>query len=412
MDTTGSNSKFQKITKNAPLKSFSGILADTRSSDFKNANKQLTKTEMIAFHSYFMPRFHVGYKDEKGYGGGVERSFYKTLGDSIKETDESRGAYFWKPNKDQNYYSPRLDRRDDNILLAVGYGLGYSIYYSENKDIQSQCLNVKFTRSFYKQILGRRINFHDFAFYDIELYDRLIKFRNSTDEELRIYDISFLHSFSAEESPKGVGARTDVALKNNGENILVTRENIDEFIELMVYKKMIEPYQEMAEIVRKGINLFFNRTLEYPIDNLFEHWTAEDLMLLLGGEEKFNKDIFVDLVKAAIERCGAYYKIFKEKIGPNFLWCIDQLSNEELFKLWFFWTSLPVLMPSFAINNRLVLNLSQTHQLKPNEQKSEDAKFLNASTCSYHLDVRQYSTKEIMLKQILISIECVDFGNY
>ena len=164
------------------------------------------------------------------------------------------GAF--QPNKDSQVNTHHLD-----FFTFCGRVIGKAIYDGANMD-------VHFTRSFYKHILGKKVEWKDMQAVDPEYYQNL-KWLLDND----ITDVMDL-TFSTEETSFGVTKPVD--LIPNGSNVAVTEENKAEYVQLMSESKM-------TSIIQDQITAFLGGFYELIPKSLISLFNELELELLISG---------------------------------------------------------------------------------------------------------------------------------
>jgi hypothetical protein len=104
-------------------------------------------------------------------------------------------------------------------------------------------LDVHFTRSFYKHILGLQVSIQDLEAIEPEYFKSLKQIL-----ELPLEIIGLDLTFSAESNV--FGEFTTVDLIENGRNVVVTDENKPEYVQLIAHHRM-------TAAIKKQVNCIF-----------------------------------------------------------------------------------------------------------------------------------------------------------
>ncbi|PNJ19728.1 HACE1 isoform 14, partial [Pongo abelii] len=152
-------------------------------------------------------RFH----GEEGMGQGVVREWFDILSNEIVNPDyalftQSADGTTFQPNSNSYVNPDHL-----NYFRFAGQILGLALNHR-------QLVNIYFTRSFYKHILGIPVNYQDVASIDPE-YAKNLQWILDND----ISDLGLELTFSVETDV--FGAMEEVPLKPGGGSILVTQNN-------------------------------------------------------------------------------------------------------------------------------------------------------------------------------------------
>lgn len=292
------------------------------------------------------PYLDVTFKNERGYGPGVDMSFYKSFGDSFLAYSDFDLPLLWMTDSGDGYLpvlfksmtSSEFEKRK-KFLFSLGFALGAAIYTRSETyntdDTWQRCLGFRFSRPFSKLILGHEVRFHDLAFFDQDLFNSL---RNLVHEvQVNGFDVSTLEdNFTIELGIHECGEEHKlVELCENGTEKILKNDNLLEYIELFTKYRMVNIYQQAAQIVRDGIASFINPNREELFFDDLSLLDAEDLSLIMCGERIFDKVNF---------KKSIYYSSENRKeieVKPNkevFEKMLDTLTNQEMFDLWFFWS--------------------------------------------------------------------------
>ncbi|XP_023239346.1 E3 ubiquitin-protein ligase HACE1-like [Centruroides sculpturatus] len=153
----------------------------------------------------------VIFEGEDGMGQGVVREWFDILSKEILNPDyalftQSSDGSTFQPNSNSSINPDHL-----TYFQFAGQILGLALYYK-------QVLNVSFTRSFYKHILGIPVNFWDVASIDLEYAKNL--------QWLLDHDISeFCLDLTFSVETDVFGQMQEFELKPGGNKIPVTEEN-------------------------------------------------------------------------------------------------------------------------------------------------------------------------------------------
>ncbi|KAG0275588.1 hypothetical protein BGZ95_008615 [Linnemannia exigua] len=170
-------------------------------------------------------KLNVKFHGEEGVdGGGVTREWFQVLARQMFNPDY---AMFKTSAADKLTYQPNRASwvNPDHLLFFkfVGRVIGKAIY-------DGRLLDAYFTRSFYKHILGRPVDYRDVEAIDPEYYKSLVWMLEND-----ITDIVD-ETFSVETDD--FGNKKTVDLKPNGRNIPVTEENKHEYVKYITEQKL------------------------------------------------------------------------------------------------------------------------------------------------------------------------------
>ncbi|KAG9342712.1 hypothetical protein JZ751_015574 [Albula glossodonta] len=183
------------------------ILLIHRESIFRSSCEVVSKSSNQKLKQGIAVRFH----GEEGMGQGVVREWFDILSNEIINPDyalftQSADGTTFQPNSNSSVNPDHL-----NYFRFAGQILGLALYHR-------QLVNIYFTRSFYKHILGIPVNYQDVASIDPE-YAKNLQWILDND----ISDLGLELTFSVETDV--FGAMEEVPLKPGGISILVTQDN-------------------------------------------------------------------------------------------------------------------------------------------------------------------------------------------
>ncbi|CAD6898389.1 unnamed protein product [Tilletia controversa] len=360
---------------------FTQQLHKNRRDHYTPLNLNVRRTEVFgdsqkAFSRYTGPeikhgRLNVRFLGEEGIdAGGVTREWFSVLARAMFNPDY---ALFTPCAADRTTYQPnRLSSVDSNHLLYfkfVGRVIGKAIY-------DGRLLDAYFTRSFYKHILGKPVDYRDMEAVDPEYYKSLewILENDITD----VLDLNF--TMDAED----FGQTRVIELKPDGATIPVTEETKVEYIRLVTE-------QRLTHTIRSQIDSFLTGFHEIIPPELIRIFTEQELELLISGLP----DIDVDSWKNNTELHGY------NSSDPVIQWfwrAVRSFDQTEKAKLLQFITGTSkVPLEGFG-------HLQGTQGIqKFNIHKAYGADRLPAAhTCFNQLDLPQYESYEKLRSQLLI----------
>ncbi|XP_059838307.1 E3 ubiquitin-protein ligase HACE1 isoform X4 [Hypanus sabinus] len=234
------------------------ILLVHRDSIFQSSCEVVSKASYEKLKQGVAVRFH----GEEGMGQGVVREWFDILSSEIINPDyalftQSADGTTFQPNSNSSVNPDHL-----NYFRFAGQILGLALYHR-------QLVNIYFTRSFYKHILGIPVNYQDVASIDPE-YAKNLQWILDND----ISDLGLELTFSVETDV--FGAMEEVPLKPGGISILVTQENKAEYVQLVTELRMTRAIQPQINAFLQGFHLFIPASLV----QLFDEYELE---LLLSG---------------------------------------------------------------------------------------------------------------------------------
>ncbi|KAF6101576.1 ubiquitin protein ligase E3 component n-recognin 5 [Phyllostomus discolor] len=306
----------------------------------------------------------------------------------LDDTDDGddNAPLFHQPGK-RGFYTPRPGKNTEarlNCFRNIGRILGLCL-------LQNELCPITLNRHVIKVLLGRKVNWHDFAFFDPVMYEslrQLILASQSSDADavFSAMDLAFAIDLCKEE---GGG---QVELIPNGVNIPVTPQNVYEYVRKYAEHRMLVVAEQPLHAMRKGL-------LDVLPKNSLEDLTAEDFRLLVNGCGEVNVQMLISFTSFNDESGENAEKLLQFK---RWFWSIvEKMSMTERQDLVYFWTSSPSLpaseegfqpMPSITI------------------RPPDDQHLPTANTCISRLYVPLYSSKQILKQKLLLAIKTKNFG--
>uniref|UniRef100_A0A7N6B6Z7 HECT-type E3 ubiquitin transferase n=1 Tax=Anabas testudineus TaxID=64144 RepID=A0A7N6B6Z7_ANATE len=299
---------------------------------------------------------------------------------------DDNAPLFYQPGK-RGFYSPRPGKNTEarlNCFRNIGRILGLCL-------LQNELCPITLNRHVIKVLLGRKVNWHDFAFFDPVMYESLRQLiRHSqageADAVFAAMDLAFAIDLCKEE---GSG---QVELLSGGVNMPVTPLNVYEYVRKYAEYRMLVVAEQPLHAMRKGL-------LDVLPKNALEDLTAEDFRLLVNGCGEVNVQMLISFTSFNDESGENADKLLQFK---RWFWSIvEKMSMTERQDLVYFWTSSPSLpaseegfqpMPSITI------------------RPPDDQHLPTANTCISRLYVPLYSSKQILKQKLLLAIKTKNFG--
>ncbi|XP_048209719.1 E3 ubiquitin-protein ligase HACE1 isoform X2 [Perognathus longimembris pacificus] len=250
-----------------------------------------------------------------------------------------------------------------------------------------QLVNIYFTRSFYKHILGIPVNYQDVASIDPE-YAKNLQWILDND----ISDLGLELTFSVETDV--FGAMEEVPLKPGGGSILVTQNNKAEYVQLVTELRMTRAIQPQINAFLQGFHMFIPPSLI----QLFDEYELE---LLLSGMPEIDVS---DWIK------NTEYTSGYEREDPVIQWfweVVEDITQEERVLLLQFVTGssrvphggFANIMGGSGLQNFTIAAVPYTPNLLP-----------TSSTCINMLKLPEYPSKEILKDRLLVALHCGSYG--
>jgi E3 ubiquitin-protein ligase HUWE1 len=180
-------------------------------------------------------RFH----GEEGVdAGGVTREWFQVLS---RQMFDPGYALFIPVSSDRTTFHPNhmsgINPEHLMFFKFIGRVIGKALY-------EGRVLDCHFSRAVYKRILGKSVSVKDMESLDPDYYKSLVWMLEND-----ITDI-ITETFSVDNDKFGVVETVD--LIENGRNVLVTQENKQEYVRLMVEFKLTGSVQEQLDNFLKG----------------------------------------------------------------------------------------------------------------------------------------------------------------
>ncbi|SPO27765.1 related to ubiquitin-protein ligase 1 [Ustilago trichophora] len=225
-------------------------------------------------------KLNVRFNNEEGVdAGGVTREWFQVLARAMFNPDY---ALFQPCAADRTTYQPNrmsyVNPDHLSFFKFVGRIIGKAIY-------DGRLLDAYFTRSFYKHILGKAVDYRDLESIDPEYFKSLEWMLNNDITD--ILDLTF--SVDDEE----FGETKVIELKPNGTNIAVTESNKQEYVRLVTEQRLTKSIKSQIDAFLDGFNEII------PAD-LIRIFSEQELELLISGLP----DIDVDAWKSNTELHG------------------------------------------------------------------------------------------------------------
>ncbi|KAM3139431.1 hypothetical protein pb186bvf_008456 [Paramecium bursaria] len=307
----------------------------------------------------------IYFEDEPGIdAGGLRREFFDLVGQTIK--DENYKFFISSPvDMDKYFWHPSFKNKEQANLFGRIFA---------NSIINELRIGIEFIVPFWKVILDEPIVFDDLKYI---LDDQTLK----NYELLRTIDPSILElDFTISEDGE------TVELIENGKNIAVTAENVNEYLQKLTDYYLRDRHKQAFDGFREGM-------FEKMIDKeLLQKWiSSEDLYILTLGDQVLSADSILE--KTYIDGPNIQQQFWKRYVS--------ELSQKELKQVLKFITgssSIPVEKSDYKIKiefyDRDVNQLPMSH------------------TCYQSMEVPKYPTF-IMLKQkmdLALSVGLEGFG--
>ncbi|CAH8357182.1 unnamed protein product [Eruca vesicaria subsp. sativa] len=325
-------------------------------------------------------RLTVHFQGEEGIdAGGLTREWYQLLSRVIFDkgallfTTVGNDSTF-QPNPNSVYQTEHL-----SYFKFVGRVVGKALF-------DGQLLDVHFTRSFYKHILGVKVTYHDIEAIDPDYY-KALKWMLENDIS-DVLDLTF--SVDADEEKLILYEKTEVTdheLIPGGRNIKVTEENKHEYVDLIAEHRL-------TTAIRPQINAFLEGFSELILKDLISIFNDKELELLISGLP----DIDLDNLRANTEYSGY------SPGSPVIQWfweVVQALSKEDKARLLQFVTGTSkVPLEGFSA----LQGISGAQKFQIHKAYGSVNHLPSAHTCFNQLDLPEYPSKEHLQERLLLAI--------
>jgi E3 ubiquitin-protein ligase HUWE1 len=331
-------------------------------------------------------RLTVHFQGEEGIdAGGLTREWYQLLSRVIFD----KGALLFTTVGNDSTFQPNPNSVFQTEHLSyfkfVGRVVGKALF-------DGQLLDVHFTRSFYKHMLGAKVTYHDIEAIDPSYFKNL-KWMLENDIS-DILDLTF--SVDADEEKLILyekGEVTDHELIPGGRNIRVTEENKHEYVDLIAEHRL-------TTAIRPQINAFldgFNELIPRDHISIFHD---KELELLISGLP----DIDLDDMRANTEYSG--YSAASPVI--QWFWEVAQgLSKEDKARLLQFVTGTSkVPLEGFSA----LQGISGSQKFQIHKAYGSSDRLPSAHTCFNQLDLPEYPSKQHLEERLLLAIHEANEG--
>ena len=320
--------------------------------------------------------------EESSDAGGLIREWLTIL---FKELLDPKTGLFERSDTDEVSYiiKKNISKSEENLnkYFFIGKILAKAL-------LENLTVNCCFNKVIYQLILEDKIEFKDLIFIDKPLYNslkNLKEMKKKGGDDIALCEIYFSYQYRDE---KGNLCYQD--LIQNGNDILVTKDNLDLYI-----KKRIEFLTQsqligVKEIIR-GINAIFNV-------ELLKIFTSDQLGLLINGTPFIDVDDW---------RINTQYKNYHEydNVIIDFWEIISNLSQEDLSNFLLFCTgSSRVPIGGFKSLESNRGQISKFEIVKINYVPGAK-NFLRVHTCFNRLDLPEYPDKFSLEEAIRFALE-------
>ena len=358
------------------------LLRPDRGYDSIRLNARRAEVFMDSFHqlkvrspSEMHGKLRVQFVGEEGLdAGGLTREWFGLLSREMFNPNYalfvlSENGVSFQPNSLSS-----INKEHIQFFKFVGRIIGKAL-------CDGQSLDVYFTRSFYKHILGQEVTYQDMEDLDVEFYKSLKALMEINLNESDLHEYYF--AYDEEEFGR-------VAVKElipEGKNKRVTEENKIEYIKLLCHLKMTKNIQEQIDAFKAG----FHELVPIELISIFD---SKELELLISGLPVID----LDDLKANTD----YHNYTVDSPVIVWLWeILDEFSREERAEFLQFVTgSSKVPLEGF----KALPGMGGFQKFQIHKSFASNERLPTAHTCMNQLDLPEYPTKEKLKNRLKYAI--------
>lgn len=188
-------------------------------------------------------RLYLSFKGEEGldYGGVAREWFFRLSHEALNPMY----CLFEYANKN-NYYlqiNPASSINPDHLIYFrfIGRFVAMALYHGK-------FIDNGFSLPFYKRMLGKPLTMHDLESLDAEFFNSLLWIRENNLHDNDDLELYFNTSFEL------LGKMENIELKKGGNEIKLTEENKEEYLELMTRWRFTRGVEEQTKAFLHGFN--------------------------------------------------------------------------------------------------------------------------------------------------------------
>jgi len=314
---------------------------------------------------------------------GLTRDWYDTL---AKEMFNENYVLFTRSAISDATYQPSensyVNLEHLSYFEFVGKIIGKAVY-------DGQALEAYFTRAFYKHILGVPVTLEDMQAYDPEFHASLLYLLDHPVEEAGLD----MQPFTAVIDE--FGAQKVVPLKEGGEDVFLTDDNKEEYVQLVIEFKLAKAISSQIAAFLKG----FNELIPASFVSIF---TEKELELLISG---------LPVIDVADMRANTEYGSGFEATSQEILWfweIVESWDQEHLAKLVQFVTGTSrVPLAGFAALQGMS-GITPMKIVKAGDGRRGRGGAMplpRAHSCFNSIDLYPYPSKEVMEEKLMMAVE-------
>ena len=356
--------------------------------------------------SRFRGYLEFEYKGEIGNGLGPTLEFYTLIIEKIKEED------LWYKTTDGSLFPKLLNDNENNeevlkLFKLLGFIIGRAI-------VDDRLLDIPLSKVFWNLALDKPILFKNIKIIDSNLYKTLNDFINLINEKkayikknnieqidkINFDDIILYNNCKLSELDIYFifPGYNNIELKENGNDILLTMNNIEEYVNLIYDYLFFKGIDKIIKSFREGFNINFN------IEKLKCFSSSEIEEYICGSvDTKWDKNILFDNLKPEHGYTNQS-KTFNDLI--KFMSSLDKNQRKKFLTFSTGCSRLPIggfksLSPKLTVVKKYC-----------EEENDPDDYLPTVMTCQNYLKIPEYSSYNILEKKILMAMNegCNEFN--
>ncbi|ORX60189.1 HECT-domain-containing protein [Piromyces finnis] len=365
--------KYIYIIRQARMKPTSGTLKIEV--DRKRLFEDAFRIIMSCTPNELKQKLQIKFIGEEGLDyGGLAREFFFLLSHEMFNPNYSlfqyshETSYTLKINPKSGINPEHLD-----YFKFIGRVVGMAIFHNHY-------LDISFTVPLYKGLLGKKPGFKDLESDDPQLYK---SFKWILESEItEDYGLTF-----TKDEEDCFGVKQTIELKPNGENIPVTEENKQEYIDLMINYSINNGVEEQLKYFRNGL-------YEVIPDDLLKIFDERELELLIGGISNIDCDDWQN---------NTDYRSYKkdDKTVIYFWKCVREFEPEMRARLLQFVTG----TSRIPVTGFRDLQGSDGPRHFTIEKVGNQEDLPKSHTCFNRIDLPPYNSYELLKQKLTLAIE-------
>lgn len=203
--------------------------------------------------------------------GGVSREYFQLLTEQLFSPDY--GMFVLIKNKYYWFNSLSQDLGVGTILFkTLGTIVALAVY-------NGIILTIRFPLLLYKKILGKQLTLKDLQDFDPEMAKSMVDMIEMKRKGENVADLYLNFCTTVDK----LGTPVEVPLIPNGENIEVTNDNVEQYVQALIDWKTNKSISTQFDAFHAGFRKLFN-------GDIFELFAPDELDILVSGEEVLDWD--------------------------------------------------------------------------------------------------------------------------